>query len=108
VFGDFSDPHYTILYHNRLHRVVDLVMRYTRPGGKILDLAAAQGNYTLTLAEHSYDVTWNDIRAELADYIKLKYECGTVAYMAGNAFEMDVLECFDVDFALEIIEHVAH
>jgi len=109
VFGDCSDPHYTIGYQNRLHHVVDLVKRHARPGGtKILDLAAAQGNYTLTLAEHGYDVMWNDIRAELADYVKLKYERGTVAYKVGNAFEIDVPECFDVVLALEIIEHVAH
>jgi len=66
--------------------------------------AAAQGNYILALAEQGYDVMWNDIRAELADYVKLKYERGTVAYKAGNAFEMDVPECFDVVLALEIIE----
>lgn len=108
VYGDSSDPHYTIGYQNRLRRVLDMVKRYARQGDRILDLAAAQGNYTLTLAEYGYDVTWNDIRAELADYVKLKYESGTVTYKAGNVFEMDFPECFDVVLALEIIEHVAH
>lgn len=108
VFGDCSDHHYTILYQDRLRRVLDMVKRHARSGAKILDLAAAQGNYTLTLAEHGYDVTWNDIRAELADYVKLKYERGIVAYKAGNAFEMDFPESFDVVLALEIVEHVAH
>jgi 2-polyprenyl-3-methyl-5-hydroxy-6-metoxy-1,4-benzoquinol methylase len=108
VFGARSDPHYTILYQNRLRRVLDLMKRHALPGAKILDLAAAQGNYTLTLAESGYDVTWNDIRAELADYVKLKYEFGTIAYKAGNAFELIFSECFDVVLALELIEHVAH
>lgn len=108
VFGDNSDPHHTIMYQNRLRRVLDLVQRYARPGAKILDLAAAGGNYTLTLAEHGYDVTWNDIRPELADYVRLKYERGIVAYRAGNAFEMAFPECFDVVLMLEVIEHTAH
>ena len=46
VFGDSSDTHHTIGYQNRLQRVLDMVKRHARPGAKILDLAAAQGNYT--------------------------------------------------------------
>ena len=71
VYGDSSDRHHTILYQNRLRRVLDMVERYARPGAKIPVLAAAQGNDTLSLAEHGCDVTWNDISAELADYIEL-------------------------------------
>ena len=108
VYGDSSDPHHTMMYQNRLRRVLDMVKKYARLGAKILDVAAAQGNYTLALAEQGYDVTWNDIRAEVAGYVKLKYERGTVTYKAGNVFEMDFPECFDVVLALEIIEHVAH
>jgi 2-polyprenyl-3-methyl-5-hydroxy-6-metoxy-1,4-benzoquinol methylase len=108
VYGDSFERHHTILYQNCLGRVLDMVKRYARPGAKILDLAAAQGNYTLALAEQGYDVTWNDIRAELVDYVNLKYERGTVTYKAGNFFEMDFPECFDMVLALKIIEHVAH
>jgi len=78
VYGGKSYPHHTILYQNRLRRVLDMVKRYAMPGAKILDVAAAQGNCTVALAEQDYDVTWNDIRAELADYVRLKYESGTV------------------------------
>jgi len=38
VFGDCSDPHYTILYQNRPRRVLDMVKRHARQGAKILDL----------------------------------------------------------------------
>lgn len=108
VFGRGSDPHHAALYRNRLERVLDVVATYGVPGASILDLAAAQGNYTLLLGERGYKVTWNDIRAELAEYVKLKYERGDVTYSAGDAFEIRFPESFDAVLALEIIEHVAH
>ena len=108
VFGDGGDRHRTMQYQNRLRRVLDAVDRYAKAGAKILDIAAAQGNYTLLLAEKGYDVTWNDIRAELVPYVQAKYEHGTVAYKAGNVLDMESAEHFDLVLALEVIEHVAH
>jgi 2-polyprenyl-6-hydroxyphenyl methylase/3-demethylubiquinone-9 3-methyltransferase len=62
------------------------------------------------LAELGYQVVWNDLRAELADYVRQKYEFGTVEYSAGNVFDFSADEVgkFDVILATEIIEHVAH
>ena len=55
-----------------------------------------------------YDVTWNDRRAELADYVQLKYERGAIQYAPGDAFEIDLPHLFDAALIAEIIEHTAH
>ena len=78
------------------------------PGARVLDVAAAQGNFSLALAELGFDVTWNDLRAELADYVRLKHERGKIEFAAGNAFELTFPSLFDAVLITEIIEHVAH
>ncbi|MCX5949966.1 MAG: methyltransferase domain-containing protein [Cyanobacteria bacterium] len=74
----------------------------------MLDIAAAQGNFTLSLAEIGYQVTWNDLRDDLAGYVKLKHTFGDVAYAPGNAFDLDFPDLFDGVLITEVIEHVAH
>ena len=71
-------------------------------------MGAAQGNFSLALAEMGYAVTWNDLRAELADYVRLKHEHGTIEFAPGNAFELQFSVPFDAVLITEIIEHVAH
>ena len=78
------------------------------PGARILDVGAAQGNFSLALAELGYEVTWNDLRAELADYVPLKYEHGNLSFAPGNAFEIKLPSLFDGVLISEIIEHMAH
>jgi 2-polyprenyl-3-methyl-5-hydroxy-6-metoxy-1,4-benzoquinol methylase len=95
-------------WRNRQRRTVELVQAVAEPGARILDVAAAQGNMTLRLAEMGYEVTWNDLRADLADYVRLKWEKGNVCYVPGNVFEVSFPHLFDVVVATEIIEHVAH
>jgi 2-polyprenyl-6-hydroxyphenyl methylase/3-demethylubiquinone-9 3-methyltransferase len=99
---------YVYTYRERWRRTLDLVRRAAPPPATVLDVAAAQGNFSLALAELGYDVTWNDLRAELADYVRLKYERGTLRYAPGNAFELGFRECFDIVLITEVIEHVAH
>ena len=79
-----------------------------KPGATILDIAAAHGNFTLALAELGYRVTWNDLRAELAEYVQRKHERGAVEYMPGNCFELAPRNSFDCVLFTEVIEHVAH
>jgi len=85
-----------------------MVASVLAPGARVLDLAAAQGNYTLWLAERGYDVTWNDLRGDLEGYVRLKQERGTIRYAPGNAFDLRFEEPFDLVLIMEIIEHVAH
>lgn len=106
--GDAPRTGYVYTYRERRRRTLELVRKAAPPPAKVLDLAAGQGSFTLALAELGYDVTWNDLRADLADYVRLKYERGTVHYAPGNAFELGFRECFDIVLAAEVIEHVAH
>jgi len=108
VFGTPTNWGYALAYRNRRQETLKLVTEAIEPGATILDLAAAQGNFTLSLAERDYRVTWNDLRAELAGYVQKKHERGEVAYVAGNAFELDFADGFDCVLFCEVIEHVAH
>lgn len=99
---------YAYAYANRRKHILELVQKVAKPGAKVLDVAAGQGNFSLFLAELGYEVTWNDLREELIDYVKLKWEYGTIHYAPGNVFTLDFDSKFDVILIAEIIEHVAH
>ena len=53
-------------------------------------------------------VTWNDIRSELSDYVKLKAENSKIEFMPGNILQQDGKAEFDAVAAFEVIEHTAH
>jgi 2-polyprenyl-6-hydroxyphenyl methylase/3-demethylubiquinone-9 3-methyltransferase len=108
IYGDLSQRGYTYAYANRRKHTLELVQKVAKPGAKVLDIAAGQGNFSLLLAELGYEVTWNDLRAELIDYVKLKWEKGIIHYAPGEIFTLGFDACFDVILATEIIEHVAH
>jgi len=108
IYGDRRVLGHTYAYQNRRQVVIDLVQKVAQPGAKVLDVAASQGNYSLWLAELGYQVTWNDLRSELVDYVKMKYEKGDIEYAPGNLFDLGFDSCFDVVLITEIIEHVAH
>lgn len=108
IYGEVTRPGYVYAYRNRQRATFDLISEALNPGATILDMGAAQGNFSLALAELGYRVTWNDLRAELADYVRLKYERGDIRYAPGNAFELSFSEPFDAVLITEIIEHVAH
>ncbi|MGB8167736.1 MAG: methyltransferase domain-containing protein [Chthoniobacteraceae bacterium] len=108
VFGPINCRGYAYAYANRRKQTLDLIQRVIPPGARVLDVAAAQGNFSLALAEMGYRVTWNDLRAELEDYVRLKWEQGSIEYAAGNVFDLNLGPEFDVVLIAEIIEHVAH
>jgi 2-polyprenyl-3-methyl-5-hydroxy-6-metoxy-1,4-benzoquinol methylase len=108
IYGNLSVRGHSYHYANRFKRTLDLVKKTIKPGSKILDLAAAQGNFSLSLAELGYEVTWNDLREELIDYVKLKYEKGIIHFLPGNIFELNPDAQFDFILLGEVIEHVAH
>jgi len=99
---------YAYAYRNRREATLDLVRRAAPSGAAVLDVAAAQGNFSLLLAEMGYRVTWNDLREGLADYVGLKRERGEIEFRPGNVFGLDLPDAFDVVLLLEVIEHVAH
>lgn len=108
IYGEISHHGYAYAYQNRRRETLQLLTEVLPPGARVLDVAAAQGNFSLPLAELGFDVTWNDLRAELADYVRLKYESGNIHYAAGNAFELSFPSLFDAVLITEVIEHVAH
>ena len=108
VYGQIRNRGYAYAYAERQQQTLRLVQQSVPAGSRLLDIAAAQGNFSLTLAEAGYDVTWNDLRDELVDYVKLKHERGRVSYAAGNAFELQFPQPFDAVLITEVIEHVAH
>jgi 2-polyprenyl-6-hydroxyphenyl methylase/3-demethylubiquinone-9 3-methyltransferase len=108
IYGKISHHGYAYAYENRQRETLRLLTEVLEPGARILDVAAAQGNFSLALAELGFDVTWNDLREELADYVRLKYEHGMIEYAPGNAFELAFPSPFDAVLITEVIEHVAH
>lgn len=108
VYAEPDNLGYANAYANRRTHTLRLIERVLQLPARIIDVAAAQGNFTLALAEKGYRVTWNDLRGELADYVRLKYEFGDVSYAPGNVFELANGEPFDAAVITEIIEHVAH
>ena len=108
VYGEISNPGYAYAYESRRKQTLKLLTEVLPPGSRVLDIAAAQGNFSLLMAEMGYDVTWNDLRAELIDYVRMKHETGVINFAPGNAFELDFPHLFDAVLITEVIEHVAH
>jgi 2-polyprenyl-6-hydroxyphenyl methylase/3-demethylubiquinone-9 3-methyltransferase len=108
VYGETNNRGYAYAYENRRKHTIRLLTEALAPSARILDIAAAQGNFSITLAEMGYNVTWNDLRADLAEYVRLKQERGEIHFAPGNAFELNFPSPFDAVLITEIIEHVAH
>lgn len=111
IWGRISNRGYAYAYETRRQQTLALIegaQDALPPGARVLDIAAAQGNFSLLLAEMGYRVTWNDLRSELADYTRLKHEHGHIDYAPGNAFELQFAQPFDAVLITEVIEHVAH
>jgi 2-polyprenyl-3-methyl-5-hydroxy-6-metoxy-1,4-benzoquinol methylase len=108
IYGSLNHRGYSYAYQNRRKETLQAIQKVAVPGAKILDLAAAQGNFSLALAELGYEVTRNDLRADLVEYVKQKHEKGLIHYAVGNSFELEFSELFDMVLIAEVIEHVAH
>ena len=108
VFDEADDIGFANAYAERAGRAIRAIEEVARPPARVLDIAAAQGNFSLRLAERGYDVTWNDLRSAMAGYVQLKHEHGQIEYAPGNCFELHFPAPFDVVLITEIIEHVAH
>ena len=108
--GSISVSHrgYSYAYANRRRQTVALIEEAVPLGARVLDVAVAQGNFSLALAERGYRVTWNDLRADLVGYVKLKHERGQIDFAPGSVFDLEFDEPFDCVVATEVIEHVAH
>lgn len=98
-------PHIFNMYHAQLEMYKSLL-----PAGpcRVLDVGCAQATLGLLLAEAGHDVTVVDIRQGFLDYASSRWTHGTIRFLQGNIFEMDINETFDVVFANQIIEHLVY
>lgn len=108
IYGQVKNRGYLYAYEARRRNALALLTEALSPGARIIDIGAAQGNFSLLLAEMGFDVTWNDLRGELVGYVRLKHERGALHFAVGNAFELCFPTPFDAVLIGEIIEHVAH
>ena len=108
IYGEVARHGYAYAYQNRRRVTLELLTGVVAPPASVADIAAAQGNFSLSLAELGYRVTWNDLRAELAEYVRLKHERGSIEFMPGNLFDLHRTETYDAVLITEVIEHVAH
>jgi 2-polyprenyl-6-hydroxyphenyl methylase/3-demethylubiquinone-9 3-methyltransferase len=110
VWPDRTARGFRVAYRNRFARTVDYLLAAKPDGGRVLDLAAAQGNFSIVLAALGYQVTWNDLRDDIIDYVRLKTDRRDIRFLPGNIFDLPVEQVgrFDAVIATEIIEHVAH
>jgi 2-polyprenyl-3-methyl-5-hydroxy-6-metoxy-1,4-benzoquinol methylase len=108
LYDNTSYLGYAYSYSTRKHHIIELVSSVAKPGATVLDVAAAQGNFSIALSEMGYDVTWNDLRSELAPYVEMKHERGKLSYITGDVFTLQATPLFDVVLAAEVVEHVAH
>jgi 2-polyprenyl-3-methyl-5-hydroxy-6-metoxy-1,4-benzoquinol methylase len=102
---------YVNSYASRRRYTLEAVLTACPAPARVLDLASAQGNFSIALAGLGYQVTWNDLRSELVDYVRMKIPAGAeLEFVAGNIFDLGEshLGKYDVVLATEVIEHVAH
>ncbi len=94
-------------YFIRLEAVIDLVRRFST-GPRVLDVACAQGNFALLLAEAGFDVTALDLSEEFLAYAKKKYSHGKIEFIHANVMDYQSGQPFDTVICGEVIEHVAY
>ncbi len=109
-WGSRDDLGHSYQYRDRREWLISAFKELVPPGSDILDVAGANGNFSLPLAETGYHVTWNDLRSELAGYVEQKHESGEIEFLPGNIFDLagQLNGRFDAVLACEVIEHVAH
>lgn len=108
IYGEITNHGYAYAYENRRKKALGLLSDSLPTGASVLDIAAGSGNFSLSMAEMGYKVTWNDLRDNLVDYVRQKMDFGEIVFSPGNAFELSFSEQFDGILMTEIIEHVAH
>lgn len=94
-------------FHLRLKTVIDMVKSYLHTGARVADIASAQGNFGLLLAEAGFDVTAVDLNEDFLRYARKKYTHGKFTTLQANLMEFRSTEPFDGVIMGEIIEHVA-
>jgi len=93
-------------FHLRLNSVIELVKKHAS-GPRVADIASAQGNFGLLLAEAGFDVTAIDLQEDFLRYARKRHTSGKFRTVHANFLEFRDPERFDAVLMGEIIEHVA-
>lgn len=99
-----------LYYMNRINKIISLIkILLPYSNGKVIgDLACAQCNVGLSLAEIGYKVVAMDIDSNMLDYAKLKYEKGEIEWVNSNIGESNLQKnSFDAIVLGEVVEHCA-
>lgn len=106
---DASPPTFwTRKWWARIDAVFDIVARLTPKGGRILDVACANGNVTTILGERGFRCVGLDLRHGFLTYAAKKDEFRRASWVVGNALEPPFqLSTFDTVIMGEVLEHVA-
>ena len=79
------------------------IQKFLKPGAKILEIGAATGRYSITLARMGYDVTAVDLTPKNVEIMKSKskrlknFEC-----MVGDALDLSMLKDKTFDMVLNL------
>jgi 2-polyprenyl-6-hydroxyphenyl methylase/3-demethylubiquinone-9 3-methyltransferase len=96
-------------YRERLRRTIRAIQKCAPAPAKLLDIGGAQGAIAVPLAGLGYAVTVNDLRADVFDFINLiEEEKAPLKRIVGDIFTVSCPMPYDIVFAGEVIEHVAH
>jgi 2-polyprenyl-3-methyl-5-hydroxy-6-metoxy-1,4-benzoquinol methylase len=96
-------------YRERLNKTIRAIRKCAPAPARLLDIGGAQGAIAVPLARLGYQVTINDLRADVFDFVDLIEEEGTpLQRMVGDIFTVSCPLPYDIVFAGEVIEHVAH
>jgi 2-polyprenyl-3-methyl-5-hydroxy-6-metoxy-1,4-benzoquinol methylase len=96
-------------YQKRISLTISEIGSCLPPPASVLDIGGAQGGLALPLAALGYDVTINDLRKEVFDFLDVIQETNEGHQrVVGDVFRVNFERRFDIVFAGEVIEHVAH
>ena len=79
------------------------IQKFLKPGAKILEIGAATGRYSITLAKMGYDVTAVDLTPKNVEVMKSKskrlknFNC-----MVGDALDLSMFEDKTFDMVLNL------
>ncbi len=105
---DNPDPYdgFRLKYLARFKWLLQRLESITHPGAIVVDVGCAQGNISLTLAEMGRLCVAVDANPDALSYSRLKWERGTVWWVAADAGALPLRDCCaDAVVMGEIIEH---
>ena len=103
--GRLLNPWGRVEYETTMH----YIKRYLHPGDNVLELGAATGRYSVTLAAEGYDVTAVELVPHNLEILKSKItEDMHIRALQGNALDLSMLEdnAFDLTLILGPLYHL--